>query len=71
LITRIQNDVKNGNSFYYFKVKDYPNIFVGSSQISNQLPVTIVGDSVKISFDIDNEEVIDVSTFDNINLTKK
>jgi hypothetical protein len=71
LITRIQNDVKNGNSFYYFKVKDYPNIFVGSSQISNQLPVTIVGDSIKISFDIDNEEVIDVSTFDNINLNKK
>jgi hypothetical protein len=71
LITRIQNDVKNGNSFYYFKVKDYPNIFVGSSQISNQLPVTIVGDSIKISFDIDNEEVIDVSTFDNINLKKK
>lgn len=71
MVTRIQNDVKNGNSFYYFKVKDYPNIFVGSSQISNQLPVTIVGDSIKISFDIDNEEVIDVSTFDNINLSKK
>ncbi|RTY90486.1 hypothetical protein EKM01_11205 [Flavobacterium sp. RSP46] len=68
VVTRIQNDVKNGNSFYYFKVKDYPNIFVGSSQISNQLPVTIVGDSVKISFDVDMEEVIDVSSFENINL---
>jgi hypothetical protein len=33
---------------------------VGSSQISNQLPVTIVGDSIKISFDVDLEEVIDV-----------
>jgi hypothetical protein len=33
---------ENGNSFYYFKVKDYPNIFVGSSQISSQLPVTMV-----------------------------
>ncbi len=70
IVTRIQNDVKNGNSFYYFKVKDYPNIFVGSSQISNQLPVTIVGDSINISFDIDLEQVIDVSTFDNINLSK-
>jgi len=68
IVTRIQNDVKNGNSFYYFKVKDYPNIFVGSSQISNQLPVTIVGDSVTISFDVDLEEVIDVSSFENINL---
>jgi hypothetical protein len=68
VVTRIQNDVKNGNSFYYFKVKDYPNIFVGSSQISNQLPVTIVGDSVTISFDVDLEEVIDISSFENSNL---
>jgi len=71
IVTRIQNDVKNGNSFYYFKVKDYPNIFVGSSQISTQLPVTMIGDSIKISFDVDTEEVIDVSTFENINLKKK
>jgi hypothetical protein len=70
-ITRIQNDVKNGNSFYYFKVKDYPNIFVGSSQISSQLPVSMIGDSVKISFDIDTEEVIDVSSFENLNLKQK
>lgn len=68
IVTRIQNDVKNGNSFYYFKVKDYPNIFVGSSQISNQLPVTIIGDSIAVSFDLDLEEVIDISTFENINL---
>ncbi|MDG2433493.1 MAG: hypothetical protein P8M54_13655, partial [Flavobacterium sp.] len=71
VVTRIQNDVKNGNSFYYFKIKDYPNIFVGSSQISSQLPVTMIGDSIKISFDVDTEEVIDVSTFENINLKKK
>ena len=68
IITRIQNDVKNGNSFYYFKVKDYPNIFVGSSQISNQLPVTIVGDSISVSFDQDLEEIIDISSFINLNL---
>ena len=70
VVVRIQNDVKNGNSFYYFTVKDYPNIFVGSSQISNQLPITVVGDMVKISFDLDNEEIIDVSAFENISLKK-
>lgn len=69
-VVRIQNDVKNGNSFYYFTVKDYPSIFVGSSQISNQLPITAVGDKVKISFDLDNEEIIDVSTFENVSLKK-
>lgn len=71
VIIRIQSDVKNGNSFYYFTVKDYPNIFVGSSQVSNEIPVTVVGDSVKVSFDIDNEQVIDVSSFDNLNLKLK
>ena len=71
IVTRITNDVRNGNSFYYFTTKDYPNIFVGSSQISNQLPVTIVGDSIKISFDVDTEEVIDVSTFENTTMKKK
>jgi hypothetical protein len=70
VVVRIQNDVKNSNSFYYFTVKDYPNIFVGSSQISNQLPITAVGDNVKISFDLDNEEIIDVSTFENVSLKK-
>lgn len=71
VVTRIENDVKNGNSFYYFTVKDYPNIFVGSSQLSNELPVTMVGDSINIAFDVDLEEVIDVSSFDNINIGKK
>ena len=71
IVTRIENDVKNGNSFYYFTVKDYPNIFVGSSQLSNELPVTMVGDSINIAFDVDLEEVIDVSSFDNLNIGKK
>lgn len=69
-ITRIQSDIKNGNSFYYFTVSDYPKIFIGSSQISNELPVTMAGDSVKISFDIDTEEVVDVSSFNNLKLGK-
>ena len=71
IVTRITNDVKNGTSFYYFTTKNYPKIFVGSSQISSQLPITIVGDSIKISFDVDNEEVIDVSTFENITMRRR
>lgn len=71
VVTRIQSDIKNGNSFYYFTVNTSPKIFIGSSQLSNELPVTIVGDSIKISFDADTEEVIDVSTFDNLKLGGK
>lgn len=70
IVSRIQSDVKNGNSFYYFTVKDYPNIFVGSSQLSNELPVTKEGDSIHISFDVDMEKIIDVTTFENRSLKK-
>ncbi|WP_417352989.1 hypothetical protein [Flavobacterium alkalisoli] len=67
-VTRIQSDIKNGNSFYYFTVNGSPKIFIGSSQLSNELPVTKEGDSISISFDNDVEDVINVSTFDNLKL---
>ena len=65
IITRINGDVKNGNTYYYFTLKDYPKIFIGSSQISNEFPVTVLGDSVTVTYDNDNQEIIDVSTFKN------
>lgn len=70
IITRISNDVKNGNSFYYFTVKDYHNIFIGSSQISNALPVSSIGDSIEISFDSDTQGIVDISSFKNSTLQK-
>jgi len=70
VVTRINNDVKNGNSFYYFTVKDYSNIFIGSSQISNELPVSGVGDSIEISFDSDTQGIIDISSFKNMTIQK-
>lgn len=69
-ITRIQSDIKNGNSFYYFTIQGENKIFIGSSQLSNELPITRVGDEVEISFDTDTEEVIDVSSFKNFSLGK-
>lgn len=68
VIVRINSDIKNGNSFYYFTLRNSNKIFIGSSQISNELPVTAAGDSAEISFDNDNQEVIDVSTFNNLSL---
>lgn len=70
VITRFSTDVKNGNSYYYFKVKDNKSIFIGSSQLSTSLPLTSVGDSIEISFDGDASEVVDAATFKNLTLTK-
>lgn len=71
VVARIQNDVKNGNSFYYFTLRKSPTIYVGSSQISSELPVTVVGDSIKITYDLDLEKVVDISSFQNLTLSKK
>ena len=68
IIVRIQNDVKNGNSFYYFILKDSPKVFVGSSNISTQLPISQIGDKIKVTYDEDLEKIIDISTFENFNL---
>ena len=70
VITRINGDVKNGNTYYYFTLRNLPKVFIGSSQISNDFPLTNLGDSVYITFDNDNQEAIDVSTFRNKNFSK-
>jgi hypothetical protein len=71
MVNRIQSDIKNGNSFYYFTVNGMNNIFIGSSQISNEMPVTQAGDSIQISFDNDTSGLIDISAFKNVSLGKK
>lgn len=70
VVNRIQSDIKNGNSFYYFTVNGMNNIFIGSSQISNEMPVTMAGDSIQISFDNDTSGLIDISAFKNTSLGK-
>ena len=71
VVNRIQSDIKNGNSFYYFTVNGMANIFIGSSQISNEMPVTMAGDSIQISFDNDTSGLIDISAFKNMSMGKK
>jgi len=71
VVVRINSDIKNGNSFYYFTVEGKENIFIGSSQISNELPVTLAGDSIVISFDDDTQGLIDISSFKNASLEKR
>ena len=71
VVQRINSDIKNGNSFYYFTVEGKPNIFIGSSQISNEFPVTLPGDSIAISFDDDTQGLIDISSFKNRSIGKR
>jgi hypothetical protein len=66
IVSRINSDVKNGNSFYYFTLQGNENIFIGSTQISNDIPITLIGDSVEIIYEEDTEKLIGVSSFKNL-----
>ena len=71
VITRINSDVKNGNSYYYFTIEGENKIFVGTTQISNDFPLTYAEDSIEIMFENDDEKLIGISSFSNLSIQLK
>jgi len=70
VVSRINSDVKNGNSYYYFQVQGVAKMFVGTTQISNDFPLTTATDSIEIVYENDDEKLIGVSSFDNLTIHK-
>ncbi|MGL5750648.1 MAG: hypothetical protein ACRCXT_08980, partial [Paraclostridium sp.] len=69
VVQRINDDVRDGNTYYYFtidKLKDV--IFTVSSKVSNEIPITKEGDTVKVGYEKEQKGLIDVSDFDNIDI---
>ncbi len=69
-IKRIQADVKNGNTYYYFTLQNNTNIYIGSSNISSELPLTQSGDSIRITYTSSNQSLKDISSFKNLSISK-
>lgn len=68
-LLRISSDVKSGDTYYYMLIKgDENKIFVSTSSVSEELPLTIVGDSVLMEFDDAGNSFIDITRFDNLGL---
>lgn len=66
-LIRFAADVSSGNTYYYMIIEGHEErIFVGSSQISNELPLSKAGDSVKVEFDEAGSQQVDISGFDNV-----
>lgn len=71
-VVRINEDVTRGNSYYYFTLSTVPNkIFVGSSSVSNELPLTQKMDSIKIWYEDSRTQMVDISQFDNLEINTK
>ena len=68
-INRFGTDTKDGQFYYYIVFDEMPNVlFIGTSALSNEIPVSQIGDSLKISYQAGNEGEIFIETFDNLNI---
>jgi len=66
-IERISNDIKNGNSFYYFKLaNDNSNrIYMTNAILSDDIVLTQIGDKVSVEYEKSDTKYIDLVNFKN------
>jgi len=70
VISRMASDIREGSTSYYLMLDGYPHkIFSVTSAISNEIPLSLVGDSILIQYDESKEERIDIVRFDNLSIT--
>ncbi|MCP4441316.1 MAG: hypothetical protein GY810_20615 [Aureispira sp.] len=71
-VQRINTDINNGNAYYYFTLTNVPNkLFSSSSNISTEIPLTQVNDSVRVFYQDGRAAVIEAMNFDNLELDIK
>lgn len=70
IITRFSADVKGGNTFYYMTIDSETNIiFSATSKVANEIPLTVVGDKVKITYEKGQKGLVDIIEFNNLSIT--
>lgn len=69
IIERFAFDIKSGESIYYMMISEYDNkIFRIYSNDNIKLPLTKVGDNVKISYFENDSNLIEIANFDNLSI---
>lgn len=69
IIERFAFDIKSGESIYYMMISEYDNkIFRIYSNDNIKLPLTKVGDNVKISYFENDSNLIEIENFDNLSI---
>ena len=68
-VQRIASDIRNGETFYYMMIDNVDDkLFVASSTLSNELPITKLSDIIQLEFMDAGGGTIDLSSFDNLNI---
>ncbi len=70
IVDRFAQEVRGGNSTYYVHLIDFPHLFTGGGdQLSApKLPMTEIGEKVKIGYIASDEDVLPMISFDNLDL---
>jgi hypothetical protein len=69
VVERLAADVRAGQTYYYLTLEGYPQkLFIGTSGISPELPITQARDSVLLGYDDAKPSLIDIVSFDNLQL---
>ncbi|MGL4362243.1 MAG: hypothetical protein ACRCSG_03060 [Cellulosilyticaceae bacterium] len=72
IVTRINPDIQNVTTYYYVKLDTSPStVFIMTSAISKELPLTSIGDKISLEFDSYDDHSVDVVLFDNLSLDIK
>ncbi|MEG1294854.1 MAG: hypothetical protein RSD02_00595 [Niameybacter sp.] len=70
IITRFNANVQSGNTYYYFMIDTMPNIvFIANSNVSKELPLTQIGDSISLLYNDYSQGNVDLAEFDNLALS--
>ena len=72
IVSRIAIDIKNGNTSYYIVLENKEGfIFTADSNLSVEVPLTKIGDSVKIKYSLSGSAIVVAEDFDNLNVSLK
>lgn len=72
IVSRIASDIKNGNTSYYIVLENKEGfIFTADSNLSVEVPLTKIGDSVQIKYSLSGSALVVAEDFDNLNVSLK
>ena len=71
MVDRVTMALSNSETGYYLHVAGVPHIFFGGQELSVKLPLTQKGDSVAITYVNSGEDILPLSSFDNLSLVLK
>jgi len=68
-VARLGSVIKDGRTFYYFSLKENPGvIYIATSNLSSYLPLTSIGDKVRIAFLRSEDKEISLTELKNLSM---